>query len=64
MPSDSKKREQQRKKDAAKARQAGKKMEKNRNEDQNDSSKSDCVNGMNGSNVMSAEGKRECHILQ
>lgn len=66
MPSDAKKREQQRKKDAAKARQAGKKNEKPKNEDQNDVSKTNGVNGSeNGSTEMSAEGKIGlcCHLL-
>lgn len=63
MPSDAKKREQQRKKEAAKARQAGKKVEKPKNEDQNDTPKINGVNGsVNGSGEMSAEGKDK--ILQ
>lgn len=60
MPSDAKKREQQRKKEAAKARQAGKKTEKvnNKTEEQGDASK---VNGVtngeqNGSTELSIEG--------
>lgn len=58
MPSDAKKREQQRKKEAAKARQGGKKSDKPKNEDQNDVSKTNGVNGSeNGSTEMSAEGK-------
>lgn len=58
MPSDAKKREQQRKKEAAKARQGGKKNEKPKNEEQNDASKTNGMNGSeNGSTEMSAEGK-------
>lgn len=63
MPSDAKKREQQRKKEAAKARQAGagKKNEKTKTEEQNDVLKSNGVNGVNGaengSTELSAEGK-------
>lgn len=60
MPSDAKKREQQRKKEAAKARQAGKKTEKvnNKTEEQGDASK---VNGVtngeqNGPTELSIEG--------
>lgn len=61
MPSDAKKREQQRKKDAAKARQGGKKNEKSKAEEQNDVLKTNGVNGVNGdengSTDLSAEGK-------
>ncbi|KAI2474206.1 ATP binding cassette (ABC) transporter subfamily F member [Diabrotica virgifera virgifera] len=57
MPSDAKKREQQRKKDAAKARQAGKKNEKQKGEEQNDTLKTNGLsNGAtNGSSELSAE---------
>lgn len=54
MPSDAKKREQQRKKEAAKARQAGKRPQKT--EEQND--KANVTNGtnQNGSTELSVEG--------
>lgn len=56
MPSDAKKREQQRKKDAAKARQSGKKNEKTKNEELNDIVKTNGVE--NGGTELSTEGKR------
>lgn len=62
MPSDAKKREQQRKKEAAKARQAGKKTDKVKTDEQIDASK---VNGVtngeqNGSSELSTEGISTC----
>lgn len=58
MPSDAKKREQQRKKDAAKARQAGKKVQNNAKGDDKEQSPApqSQENGTNGVQELSAEG--------
>lgn len=62
MPSDAKKREQQRKKEAAKARQTGKKTEikpKDEKEEQNDVSKTNGHGNLtNGVTELSAEGNK------